>query len=332
MIGKGGARVGMGHLVRLASLINVFCPFFKITLLTNQDRFASYFLKQKKIMHHVYKDYSGLLQFAKYKAKSTLIIADIPDIPINILKKLQDCCNFLIVFDDLWKIARNDINGLIIRPQETFKKTIERKGNCFLLAGADYFPLRGEFRLYRKKKTFNPSINNILLVFGGMPPAEKVLSLSKALDSVLDKKIHLRVVLGYVSKKIKRHFFSQRVFIYRKVNNIAALIAKADLAIISGGFIKFEFMCIGTPFALAPINPDQELLAKKFSNKGYGVYLGRLKHLTVDKNKLSLKLSRLISSQQLRKEIFQRSRELIDGRGSTRILKAAKKLIEKGSL
>ncbi len=185
--------------------------------------------------------------------------------------------------------------------------------------GADYFPLRMTFKSSRDGKVFKSQVNDIVLSFGGTPNPQKMLPVVKLLDGSLAEEIRIHAILGYIPAEPDTQTFSRRVSFYEKVDNMAALIAEMDLGIISSGFTKFEFMCIGTPFGLISFSTHQEILAKKFSSQGYGIFLGKVEDVLARSDRFHKMVTDLVSGVQLRKEMFVRSRRLVDGQGSIRV-------------
>jgi spore coat polysaccharide biosynthesis predicted glycosyltransferase SpsG len=160
-----------------------------------------------------------------------------------------------------------------------------------------------------------------------VPSKTYTLQLIRLLDHFLDKTINLYAVMGYEPGEINNHRFSSRVHIEKNLDNMAAFITKMDVGIIAGGFIKFEFMCIGTPFLLISLCDHQQKLARKFASHGYGVYLGEIKNLIANPGKFQRKMESFLSNETLRKEMFENSRRLVDGQGSSRILEMVNSLI-----
>ena len=328
LIGKVGKRIGMGHLVRLSSLYDILRPVYETTLLINDDKAGLEFANRGGIRFNYYKSYTDIIKFIKKIGNPAVIIVDILYFPLKDLRVLKNYCKFLIVFDDLHKLVDKQIEGVIICPQETFKNKIEYKKYTCIVKGADFFPLKNTYRLYRKRKIFSNSVKHILISLGGFPAREDILFLIGNLDDCLDKKIFIHAVLGYSLFGLNK-LFSKRIVIHTKLEDLGALITKADLGIISAGFVKFEFMCIGTPFCIVSINSHQKELAKKFSSKGYGIYLGYAKALRAKPKNFCKKINYLLYANLLRKEMFLRSRKLIDGNGDVRLLKFISDLLER---
>ena len=329
---KGGRNYGMGHLVRAGILIETFAPFFGISVLVNGDTYAKNLFRNRKIKFSTYSGTSDLLQFIKKNGSYAFIIVDMLHISVALLKNIEKYCRYLIVFDDMQKLTRRRIRGFVICPQETSRSSIERKGGRYSIKGADFFPLRQKFLFYRKRKAFSPSVKNILVCLGGGTEPARTLRLVKLLDGCIDESIKLHAVIGYVPGETNKHKFSKRVIFYNTVDNPARLISRADIGIISSGFIKFEFMCIGTPFCLVSLNSHQGILAKKYSSRGYGFYAGNIKDIEARPKVFCKKIAMFIVSGSLREKMFIRARSLIDGRGDLRILNLSQRLLKKGRI
>jgi spore coat polysaccharide biosynthesis predicted glycosyltransferase SpsG len=331
IISKGGKKEGMGHLVRASALVETLPPNYHVTLLVKQDRFGEFFYKQKGIDTLTYRDNRGLYRFLEKTTvheKYAVIIVDIYRISIGVIKKIENYCDFLVNFDDMQRRIQHSIDGIFVCPQEPFKQEIVTRGTVTVLKGTDYFPLRGVFTQYREQKRFRKDVKNVGILLGGVPPRTYTLELTRLLDSFLDKKINLHVVMGFKPEEIKGVLFSPRVHIKKKVDNIAAFIAEMDVGIIAGGFIKFEMMCVGTPFLLISLCDHQQKLARKFAAKGYGIYLGEIKVLIANRKKIQRKMESFLLNQTLREDIFGNSRRLVDGKGSSRILEMVKSRID----
>lgn len=321
IIGKGGEKEGMGHLVRISILFEVFSPGYDVDVLVKQDRFGGAFFEQKGIDPFTYRDNRGLYRFLEKRGKYRVIIIDIYRISIEVIKKIEKHCDFLINFDDMQRRVQHQIRGAFICPQEPFNSEVYLKGTLVNTAkGADYFPLRKEFSQYREKKRFQREVKDIGVCLGGVPNPDETRELIRLLDRFLDEKINLHVVMGFKPGKIDSTAFSSRAGFVQNVDNMAAFIEKMDVGIIAGGFIKFEFMCIGTPFLLVSRAKHQQELALKFSKKGFGIYMGTLKQVLAHPQAFEQKMNAFLKNNRLRKKMYENSRRLVDGKGSSRIL------------
>jgi len=330
IIGKGGAKEGMGHLVRISTLIEVFAPTYDVNVLVKQDRFGEFFFKQKGISCFTYRDNRGLYRFLEKTGKAEkyrAIIIDIYRISIGVIKKIENYCDVLVNFDDMQRRVRHRVNGVFLCPQEPFNRETTSRETTTVIKGTDYFPLRRVFTQYRDKKQFRKDVKEIGIILGGVPSKTHTLELTRLMDSFLDKSINLHVVMGFEPEGINMELFSSRVHLVKNVVNMAEFIMEIDVGIIAGGFIKFEMMCIGTPFLLVSLCRHQQLLARKFAADGYGVYLGKIKDLIVNQKKSRRKTESFLANETLREKMFGNSRQLVDGKGSSRILALVNRLI-----
>jgi spore coat polysaccharide biosynthesis predicted glycosyltransferase SpsG len=258
-----------------------------------------------------------------------VIVIDMLNIPVTVLKYLRNYCDLLIVFDDLNRLENSHFKGIIVQPQETFRQETASRNQPYVIKGADFFPLRRIFRVYRVKKSFRAHVRNILVTLGGSAPASTISMLIRVLDSTLEDRIFIHAVLGYSLIGEKR-YSSKRVIIHQNMKNLAAFIAKADAAIISGGFTKFECMCIGTPFCIVSRNAHQRKLAEKFSTRGFAVNLGHIGSRKSDAVDFGNKVLKFLRNDSLRHTMFKKTRKLVDGKGSVRILKLVNAHLERG--
>ena len=326
LIGKGGQKAGMGHLVRISALVEVFAPGYEVSVLANQEPLVERFLEQlaqQGIRCSTFRDHHVLYRFLE---KTTVhepyaaIIVDIYLISGDVLKQVEKYCNFLVNFDDMKLRVRQDIDGAFLRPQEPFNREIITLGATPVFQGSDYFPLRQIFARYREQKRFQKTVTHLGVILGGAPSLHYTHELTRLLDGFLKEDVQLHVVTGYNPGEIDGNIFSSRVHWLKRVSNMAEFIARLDVGIIAGGFIKFEMMCIGTPFVMVSLATHQHHLARKFAAQGYGVYMGTIKNLLSRPDRFRKKLEGFITNRSLRQHMFANSRQLVDGKGSERIL------------
>jgi spore coat polysaccharide biosynthesis predicted glycosyltransferase SpsG len=334
IIGKGGKKEGMGHLVRISALVETFAPTYRVTVLVKQDRYGEFFFKQKGIDCFTYQDNRGLYLFLEKTTrdgKYAVIIIDIYRISINVIKRMENYCEFLVNFDDMQRRVQYPIDGVFVCPQEPFNREIETRGPTLVAKGTDFFPLRQIFTRYREQHRLKKNVTNIGIILGGVPSPTYTLQLIRLLDHFLDKTVDLHAVMGFDPGEVHNPSFSPRVHIEKNPDNMAAFIAEMDVGIIAGGFIKFEFMCIGTPFLLVSLCDHQQKLARKFAANGYGLYLGEIKNLIANPGKFQRKIESFLSNETLRVEMSGNSRRLVDGQGSSRILEIVNSITARSS-
>ena len=327
-ISKGGATAGMGHLVRLDTLKREFIHHFDVSVLADVDDVGRFFLDRRGIDFVPCRDSGELLAFLKRVLPFDIVVVDVYPPSERLLASIRNHCHHLLCFDDMGHVTDEKINAVWICPQETFNTQITSRGKSTVVMGSDYFPLRPDMILSRKNKRLNGQVKNIAVILGGAPQTGMNLELARLLDRLLDKNISLHVVLGFEPTQEEMLSFSPRVFSLGNVEKMGDFINRMDMGIIAGGFVKFEFMCIGTPFAMISLCSHQEKLGRKFSSQGYGDYWGQIEDCLADLEKLKKKVFSFIADDKKRNEMFSRSRQLVDGQGSRRILRMAESLIQ----
>jgi spore coat polysaccharide biosynthesis predicted glycosyltransferase SpsG len=327
-IGKGGASAGLGHLVRLDALMREFIHHFDVSVLADVDDVGRFFLDRRGIDFVLSRDSGEVLAFLKRVPPFDIIVVDVYPPSERLLASIRNHCRHLLCFDDMGHVTDEKINAVWIRPQETFNKRIISWGKSTVVMGSDYFPLRADLIVSRKNKRSNRQVKNIAVILGGAPQAGIILELARLLDRQLDKKISLHVVLGFEPDQEELLAFPPRVFPLANVDKMGDFINRMDMGIIAGGFVKFEFMCLGTPFAMISLCSHQEKLGRKFSSQGYGDYWGHVENCLADPEKLKKKLFSFMADEKKRNDMSFRSRQLVDGQGIHRLFRMAESLIQ----
>jgi spore coat polysaccharide biosynthesis protein SpsF len=99
------------------------------------------------------------------------------------------------------------------------------------------------------------------------------------------------------------------------ITDLSALIAGADLALISFGVTAYEAAALGVPALYLPISASHALSASIFVAAGLG--LAMAEKPSVDQ--IAGALARLIDDDEQRKAMRERGPKLVDGRGAVRI-------------
>jgi UDP-2,4-diacetamido-2,4,6-trideoxy-beta-L-altropyranose hydrolase len=103
-----------------------------------------------------------------------------------------------------------------------------------------------------------------------------------------------------------------------QVNNMAELMAEADLAIGAGGTTSWERCCIGLPTIIISVADNQEPIAKNIDKNGLGIHLGRSEEVTIEM--ISDKINKLLDHPEILMDISLKSQQCIDGYGVNRVV------------
>ncbi len=322
LLTEGGVNKGIGHLIR--SNLIYFTEEINENgcIYVNNEKLCQDFIRKTGMKARFYNSLEDIYNFQEIQNDTIdVIIVDLLKPTEKLLANLKKLCSNLIVFDDLRRSFNTD--SIFIRPQEVFMSKIHKKGDSIYYEGADYFILNPLLLHYRKTNNFRKNVRRVLVCLGGSTNAKEINTLTQILDQYLSEKIVIDVVSGF-SDKINKDNKSKRFRFFNYVDNMAKLIANADIGFISAGFIKFEFMCIGTPFTLVSLNQHQNYLSRKFSSQGYGFYLGQMSTLSKDILTIEKDLNDIMYKFKNRERMYNKMRKLIDGKGLYRFQKLIK--------
>ncbi len=110
------------------------------------------------------------------------------------------------------------------------------------------------------------------------------------------------------------------VQLVENASNMPELIANADVAVAGAGTTSWEMCFLGLPALLMVLADNQESVADELGKQGIMVDLGRGSN--VSHRTIAAQLRRLAGSPKVRREMSERGRALVDGRGAERVLSA----------
>jgi len=164
---------------------------------------------------------------------------------------------------------------------------------------------------------------HVLISFGGGDPGHFTLKVAKALEP-LRESISLQIVLGpafdcekelrEVLKKLNHEYQ-----IKKDVENMAELMWWADIAVIAGGGSSlYEIARMGTPGVVMNKVEHQVINARRFARLGTVIDLGY--GYECSEEVITSAVERLLSDKELRQEMSEKGRQLVDGNGRKRVL------------
>lgn len=167
------------------------------------------------------------------------------------------------------------------------------------LAGVRYALLRRQFRSASGHERDVPiRARRLLLALGGSPP-EPVVAL-------------VRAALTHPSL---RDLIVTRL---EGVDDVAAAMAGADIALSASGSTCWELCCMGVPAVVLPIAPNQEPLAAAVERNGVAVHGGSPAVLAP--SDLAATVAALVNDPARRAEMARLGPHLVDGQGARRVV------------
>lgn len=179
------------------------------------------------------------------------------------------------------------------------------------LVGPDYALLRAEIteRIDPERPIANTGRRLLVCLGGGVWPAEADALLSALAAELGDAEIRVttreRVPPGVTAVE---------------PSSLPAQLEWAELAVLSGGVVKYEAAALGVPALLVAIVPHQEEVGTAFAGTGAARYLGALARL--EPGEIAAAALRLARDPGERAELASAGRALVDGRGAERVTAA----------
>jgi UDP-2,4-diacetamido-2,4,6-trideoxy-beta-L-altropyranose hydrolase len=201
---------------------------------------------------------------------------------------------------------------------------IKKEPYTQLLLGLSYTLIRREFLKLRKIKRCVPEIaRNVLITTGGSDPDNMTLKLIQALKYVNFDGLKFIVVVGgsnpyYNELRFAAQDLNFPIYLKNDVRNMATLMARAEVAISSGGSSIWELALMGVPvLGLARAKQEYQLL-KEASQYGIAISLGYFKN--VDIVTIGEAFICLAKDRELRSNMIRLGQSNIDGLGANRVL------------
>lgn len=193
------------------------------------------------------------------------------------------------------------------------------------LLGPHYALLRPEFASART--TALPrggSVSRVLVCFGGSDPQRHTVATLLALRAFASRLERIDVVVGPANPDREAIAAAcaelPGAVLHSPANDMAALLASADLAIGAGGAMNWERACLGVPTLAFCIAENQSrLLAALFEA---GCAIGQESLQKPDEQLIGRWINCMLESPSLLRGLAQRSASLVDGLGAQRVANA----------
>ncbi len=200
-----------------------------------------------------------------------------------------------------------------------------------LYLGPQYIPLRKEF-CNCQKKYIAPVVNCLLLMSGGSDPYHVLPQILERMKKETYQRID--VICGIYNtdyNELKEKYQSDKnIFVHKAVDDMAAYMKRADLAVSAGGTALYELCAVGTPAISYAIADNQLNNVKKFEEDGLMDYAGDVRKEDAVSNIIRL-ISGMRENRTLRMERSQKMQKLVDGKGAERIAEILKRKGSEGA-
>ncbi|MBB1073508.1 UDP-2,4-diacetamido-2,4,6-trideoxy-beta-L-altropyranose hydrolase [Rhodoferax sp. 4810] len=247
-------------------------------------------------------------------------------------KQLRPYVQHILVIDDLAN-RPHDCDILLdqnLRDNEAYKDLVPTR--CIRLIGPRYALLRSQFVEQRQKliKQFD-TVRRILVFFGGTDAKGVTL---KALEALAQIKPIENLIVDVVIGEANPHRDAiqsacnaspHQTHLYCEVDNMAELMAQADLALGAGGSATWERCCLGLPSLVVTVEDNQDVNGIPCLKKGVLIYLGCLHEVEV-KQWVS-ELDDMLNNSTKRADISKAAMQLTNGYGCQYLFQAMNKVL-----
>ncbi|MBU0630358.1 MAG: UDP-2,4-diacetamido-2,4,6-trideoxy-beta-L-altropyranose hydrolase [Candidatus Margulisbacteria bacterium] len=231
----------------------------------------------------------------------------------------------IMVIDDL---ADRSHNCDVLLDQNYFENLENRYDGlvpvgCAKYLGPKYALLRKEFlAVERKSPGQSDLVGRVLISFGGADPTNETVKSLNALMKLEGFSPAIDVVIGVLNpnKKAIEQLCANfpGAVVHYQVNNIAQIMAKADIAIGSGGATTWERCYLGLPTITLVLAENQAKIATDLAAQNVIVNMGW--HANVTSDGLALAIKNLVSDSGKRRKMSAKGRLLVDGKGVERMI------------
>jgi UDP-2,4-diacetamido-2,4,6-trideoxy-beta-L-altropyranose hydrolase len=232
-----------------------------------------------------------------------------------------------LVVDDIARRSAYPVGFVLNQNADAERTDYPPDATCRFLLGARYALLRREFRHIEVRGPTPPRARHLLVSFGGADPTDltrRTIEALRRLPAAARRDIDVRVVVGAanaeadaIEQQVAAPDLGFRSRVERAVTDMAAPIAWADLAIVSGGSTVWEMARMGCPAIIVETVPSEERLVSGLGKVGLFGHLGRASD--IDETAMTTEIAARIRDQAWRDHMSARGRRLVDGKGALRV-------------
>ncbi len=341
-IAHGGKNIGMGHVIRCMSLANTF------RLKGYRVKFISKYETGQRALYDndfeviPYSELEEVQEGFNYGSKIEL------DKDLEFIQKILDEENTDILVVDsynvtnqfLQAIAKKVTCSLYIDDVAAFPYPVDivLNGNISaywldyktgyhnqkLLLGLEYNLIREEFRAVAKRVEFD-KCNSIMITTGASDPYDMTVKMIQILikyNWITKYTIHVVIGSGFRddSKNQIKALASKNtnIILHENPVRMSAIMMKCDLAITAGGSTLYELFACGVITFAFIYAENQRSVVETSAKKGYLFPIGEYKK--INEEELIHSIKTVSENKELRKEFVNRLQELLDCRGTERIV------------
>ena len=332
----GNATIGLGHLYRLFSVLEMLKGHFECIYLTRENSTINVVPKEytlSLIPENINTSDEPKWLSARHLPSEHIVIADGYWVSSEYQKQLKTLGFTLVYIDDL--TSEHMYADLVINHSpHVQKKHYSAEPHTRFALGTPYSILRPKFLEQAHKNREIKVLENIFVSFGGSDVHDLTYKLLEGLLPINKiKEFHILLGAAYnftrISKLARKH--KERVFLYRDLNEeeIIALGMKCHLGIVPTSSISYELCSIKMPIIGGHYVDNQEYIYRAFLEEELIFDGGDFRSKTVDYYGQLLEeiLKKPISEIN---DYIKRQKQMFDGKSGERILNQMHLLAREG--
>ncbi len=316
---EGGRDIGLGHITRCTSVYEAFEEFgVQPQLIVDGDEAVRELLRDKNA--RVFDWLNGREALLATIENADSVFIDSYKADEDLYETVSSAAKTAVYFDDTMRINYPKgfvLNGAVFAEQMPYP---EREGVTHLL-GARYAPLRKEFWNV-PAKVIRDDIETIMVTFGGSDMHELTARILKLLvetyPKLLKKVIIARGLRGTGAIESLRDDKTELVY-YPDAARMREVMLESDVAISAGGQTLYELARVGVPSIAVIVAENQSHSVRSWEKVGFAEYAGQWDDDGVI-GAIAAKME-LLKSRSLREYKRNAGRSVVDGAGSSRVVR-----------
>ena len=298
LVGSAGPDEGRGHVARLVTLAEALGSTATVFLqlirgaptATERDRLAGAGVRPDR------------------GVSSDAVVVDIPQ-PDEVAGRWAS--ERLVVFDDSHRLTSPA--AVVVQPSLPAWTGRAEAGK--VLAGYAYAPIRPSLRRLAADSPPPEQPPNVLVCFGGADPDDVTTRLAPAIAALLGSRAAVTVVIGASYDGLIGR--DRGIDVLRDPPDLDERLARATVAVLGAGTMKFEAAHLGVPAVLVAAADDQLAVGPPFAATGAAWYIGDGRVL--DDAEVAHEVFVLVADAPRRERMRASGRAVVDGRGAERI-------------
>jgi UDP-2,4-diacetamido-2,4,6-trideoxy-beta-L-altropyranose hydrolase len=327
-------RIGTGHLMRCLALAQSWRSrggkVVFVTTCSNEDLLRQ--LRAEKIqivrVEHTHPNPADWEQMHRILDSNSAawVVLDGYHFDSGYQKKIKKIGSQLMIIDDMAHIDKYYADIILNQNINAGRLNYNVEPCTRLILGPQYALLRPEFTKRSDRRRPTPQVaRKLLITLGGADPDNETLKVMQAVQQTNIDDLEVVVVIGSANpyRQLLQSVGHASQIPFRWVVNtteMAELMAWADLSISAGGSTCLELAHMGVPTLCVILAENQRLLVEGLAEAGAAVNLGWYRDLPP--LQIAQSLESLALAASVREDMTQQGRNLVDGKGTERVLLA----------